>query len=430
MEQLPPGVYSPDELSNERYHQLSAISKSDLDKIARSPAHYLYKKQNPEPDTYATRRGRAVHAAVLEPDLFARSYAPEVVPADFPDALRTVEEVRNALVTYNQSLKGIASAQDLRDLIEQHNASLPAPIKGRKKEDKAAALQERNPELDAEELEKLPAPELQALVDDYNSSLPAPLKATKSQSRAELLDIVEQFAPDYAAEQRSGPQPASIDGTKQDLVEALAIACPHVQVWDRIRDEHLQAHQGAEFIARADYEKYQAMRAAVMAHRGAAYLLGLEGRAEYSILATDPETGEPVRIRPDYWVTKGPRIIVDLKTSEDARREAFARSAVKYRYDVQAAYYSDVYEWHEGAPLDAFVFVVVEDKPPHGVAVYYAGPRMIARGRYLYRQDLNRTHECRERDEWPGYTSEAQQLELPGYADRLVDELDLLPANR
>jgi hypothetical protein len=66
--------------SNEQYHaDTSRVSKSGLDKIAKSPAHYHYHYLNTDrpqkEETPALRLGSAIHCAVLEPDAFARRYA-------------------------------------------------------------------------------------------------------------------------------------------------------------------------------------------------------------------------------------------------------------------------------------------------------------------------------------------------------------------
>ncbi len=68
----PPGVY-PD-VPAARYHAWSAASNSRLTKLKRSPAHLKEYLDNGEDDTDAFRIGRAFHAAVLEPDWFARAY--------------------------------------------------------------------------------------------------------------------------------------------------------------------------------------------------------------------------------------------------------------------------------------------------------------------------------------------------------------------
>ena len=65
-----PGLY-PD-IPLLAYHAAPGLSKSDLDLIARSPAHWKYGQRE---ETSAMRLGAAVHAAVLEPDQWEARYA-------------------------------------------------------------------------------------------------------------------------------------------------------------------------------------------------------------------------------------------------------------------------------------------------------------------------------------------------------------------
>ena len=64
-----PGLYTDIPLL--AYHAAPGLSKSDLDLIARSPAHWKYGERVTTP---AMRLGAAVHAAVLEPDQWERRY--------------------------------------------------------------------------------------------------------------------------------------------------------------------------------------------------------------------------------------------------------------------------------------------------------------------------------------------------------------------
>lgn len=67
-------------MSNAEYHSTPAISKSDLDLIAKSPMHYKLSKENKPDQTAAMLLGSVTHKLVLEPEKFADEYiiAPEV----------------------------------------------------------------------------------------------------------------------------------------------------------------------------------------------------------------------------------------------------------------------------------------------------------------------------------------------------------------
>lgn len=59
----------------DEYRKHPAISKSGLDLIHRSPAHYLEDKLNPKESTETQIIGSAFHTYVLEPELFDSQYA-------------------------------------------------------------------------------------------------------------------------------------------------------------------------------------------------------------------------------------------------------------------------------------------------------------------------------------------------------------------
>ncbi len=59
-------------MPNDAYHAYAGISKSGLDLISRSPAHYAYRL--PQEPTRAMVIGSATHAAILEPEVFAKQY--------------------------------------------------------------------------------------------------------------------------------------------------------------------------------------------------------------------------------------------------------------------------------------------------------------------------------------------------------------------
>lgn len=66
---MTPGIH-PD-ISNADYHAATGYSKSDLDRVARSPAHFRYGTVEVTP---AMILGTAVHTAVLEPERWEQHY--------------------------------------------------------------------------------------------------------------------------------------------------------------------------------------------------------------------------------------------------------------------------------------------------------------------------------------------------------------------
>ena len=172
----------------------------------------------------------------------------------------------------------------------------------------------------------------------------------------------------------------------------------------------LTASQGVKFVSRADYDAAVNIASAVRAHLGAAELLS-NGFAEVAGILSDYQ-GVNVRIKPDFRTSTA---IVDLKTTQDGRSDAFTRSILNYGYDVQAALYVDVAAAIDGMKRD-FYWVAVEKDSPYAVAVYKASDEMLQRGREQYTRAIEVYKECAALDLWPAYSQQIQTLNLPGWA--------------
>lgn len=90
-------------------------------------------------------------------------------------------------------------------------------------------------------------------------------------------------------------------------------------------------------------------------------LFELSGLVEYK--------GVMLRIRIDAFSSTD-IVAVDLKTTIDSSRTEFAKSVYNYRYHVQDAFYSAVFELIAKKPLKAFKFLAVENDPPHCPMIY------------------------------------------------------------
>jgi exodeoxyribonuclease VIII len=142
-------------------------------------------------------------------------------------------------------------------------------------------------------------------------------------------------------------------------------------------------------------------------------ILTAPGHREASLFVQDPVTSVGVRCRYDILTKDG--YIFDLKKTRDARPAAFVRSINEYRYHVQAALYSDAYEWAFGEPVKGFVNIAIEPELPHAVKVYRPDADAMAEGRRLYREDLKTYAECVKASHWPAYTTEPEFIGLPAW---------------
>lgn len=170
-------------------------------------------------------------------------------------------------------------------------------------------------------------------------------------------------------------------------------------------------HAGSQVVTEDEYMQLIGMRDNVLAHPVAGNLFRT-GLAEQSVYWTNEESGLLCKCRPDWWMPDI-RLIVDLKTTEDASPGAFSRACAKYRYHVQNAFYRDGISSFE-IPL-GFVFVVVEKTPPYAVALYELDDQAIMAGHVLYQEDLNSLAHCEKTGRYPGYSERIEVLSLPNY---------------
>jgi exodeoxyribonuclease VIII len=174
------------------------------------------------------------------------------------------------------------------------------------------------------------------------------------------------------------------------------------------------AATGRTVLSRADADLVMRMGHAVFAHPAAAMLLALPGKAETTHMWTDEATGLQCKCRPD-WLTDDGRLLVDLKTTEDASPRGFARSIAQWRYHTQASWYLDGVEQSTGTRPEQFLFICVEKKAPYAVAVYAADAEMIAAGAQTAARDLDVLATCKAANAWPGYSDQIEPISLPAW---------------
>lgn len=176
----------------------------------------------------------------------------------------------------------------------------------------------------------------------------------------------------------------------------------------------LETAQGKTPLDKRDMDRVRYVGDAVRSHPVAAVLLS-KGRVELTHYWENQ--GVLCKCRPDFHTDDG--WLVDLKSTQDARQEAFARSIWEYRYHVQAPWYLDGVMHASGVRPRGFIFIAMEKEPPYLVACYAASPRMIARGRTAYERNLATYRACLAADDWPGYPDVVAPIDLPPWADKM-----------
>ncbi len=183
--------------------------------------------------------------------------------------------------------------------------------------------------------------------------------------------------------------------------------------------------------------RLKAMRDRLFKHPYAKSLL-TNGEVEHSYygeLDIGSEKPVNIRFRPDN-VKHDKRIIVDLKTAQDASMDKFPSAAAKFDYQIQAAFYSDMMEMHMNEPMGyRFFFVAQEKTKPFAFNIFEASAQFLSVGRYEYETLLMMYAYCLENDRWPGYQIfchnkyGVNELSLPPWAIKELEYFTNRPFN-
>lgn len=217
----------------------------------------------------------------------------------------------------------------------------------------------------------------------------------------DLLPSLYVSVPEDAPKRPSSTQ-RSAKKPSQDSLDAMAW-------WDDFNAKH----GGKTVLSTTDFRMVMAVRDRIYSHPLAKNLV-TKGRKQSSYFAIDSHTGLLIKCKPDNVMEE--EIIVDLKSTENASPDAFARSVINYRYDVQAAWYNGVVKKVDGVEPKQFVFVPIEKKWPHAIGVYFTPSEVMLRGQRIARRDLDLLADCLERNHWPDYAEQPQPLVLPKWA--------------
>lgn len=165
-------------------------------------------------------------------------------------------------------------------------------------------------------------------------------------------------------------------------------------------------------MLRADYETAETCASAVFNHPVAAKLLNHKDHAEVTCIWE----ADDVERRAKIDAVSG-RFIVDLKTGQSADTDTFGRSAAKFGYATQDAWYRDAARACLDIPEPKFLFVVVEKDPPHLVNVIELDPYDVELGARANKQTVALYRHCRDTDTWPAYGDGINQASLPRWAE-------------
>ncbi|ELC2849440.1 PD-(D/E)XK nuclease-like domain-containing protein, partial [Salmonella enterica] len=401
-EYFEPGRYEG--VPNEVYHAANGISSTQV-KDARVSLMYfnarhvektIVKERSPVLDM-----GNLVHVLALQPENLEAEFS---VEPEIPEgAFTTTATLREFIDAHNASLPALLSADDIKALLEEYNATLPSQMPLGASVDETYASYEQLPE-EFQRIEngtKHTATAMKACIKEYNATLPAPVKT--SGSRDALLEQLAIINPDLVAQEAQKSSPLKVSGTKADLIQAVKSVNPAVVFADELLDAWRENTEGKVLVTRQQLSTALNIQKALLEHPTAGKLLTHPSRAvEVSYFGIDEETGLEVRVRPDLELDMGGlRIGADLKTismwniKQEGLRAKLHREIIDRDYHLSAAMYC------ETAALDQFFWIFVnKDENYHWVAIIEASTELLELGMLEYRKTMREIANGFDTGEW------------------------------
>ncbi len=144
------------------------------------------------------------------------------------------------------------------------------------------------------------------------------------------------------------------------------------------------------------------------------------GMAEASIFFTDPVYDLQLRVRPDYHIVPCSAfpngLIIDLKTTTDARPHAFSKKCGDFAYDLSAAMYREGFQqYYKTESKPDFLLMVAESSIPFNVKQYKASDLFLSVGDMRYHKSKSLLAESLLLDEWHGYSTDLEEIFLPSF---------------
>jgi len=253
----------------------------------------------------------------------------------------------------------------------------------------------------------------------YKAAREFPLEPTP----AMLLGRAIHYAilqPDELLKNFTGPEPTKPPG--KDFDRRTKVGKANYERWTTaVLDPWVETHGDKTRLTETEWGHLPGIAASIDRTPEARYVLGA-GLCESSFVWDDPATGITCRCRPDVCGEER-NLLVDVKSTTDARPGPFSRAIGIYGYARQAAHYLDgVNAVLGGGTVTNFVFVVVEKVPPYGVATYVLDPADVERGRKQNQRAMRQLAWCLKEGKWPGYGAKITPIGLTKWDRISIDE--------
>lgn len=179
-----------------------------------------------------------------------------------------------------------------------------------------------------------------------------------------------------------------------------------------IKEQFMADNAGAIIVSDDDAARLAGMKQAALAHGEVRSLLDECNSKELSLFAQM----EGVLCKGRFDMLSG-STIVDWKTIDDASQKSVSYSIREYRYDLQDSFYTALARACD-VEVRRFVFVFIEKKPPHGIALYSISARSLEKANKERLELIKNVNDCNLAykdlpwQDWPSYSEDIIELEI------------------
>lgn len=215
-----------------------------------------------------------------------------------------------------------------------------------------------------------------------------------------------------------------------ELFKKSYVSCPH-KLNSKLGKEFVAIHSGKTILRDDEMDlvervSQRALSETILQQGESTFTLEeivQLGSAEVTIYWIDADTGLTCKARLDLIAGF---LTIDLKTTDDARLQAFSSQADRLGYDIQAAHYLRARRAFEPTlPITPFAFLAVELLPFGDVQVHQADPdEFVAIGEESVKATMRRIAESRRTGVATGYETRGGLLKLPMYKRMPIIELN------
>lgn len=190
-----------------------------------------------------------------------------------------------------------------------------------------------------------------------------------------------------------------------------------------------QANEGKMLVSEEDVENANRMATNLRTLGIYKEMQNNYGMPEASFFFTDPIFGLNLRTRPDWHIAPCKEfpngLIIDLKTTDDARPMAFSRTCANFSYDLSSSMYREGFQaYYQTEDKPPFIFLVAERNTPFNVKQYKASDLFLSVGDVRYNKSKELLAESLLIDEWDGYSKELEDIYLPSYMTKQALDAD------